>query len=91
MAQVLCEISEGLRPAEATVKLVDYYGRTYFLPADREWLTKIGDRYYMPVILIHIDEAHKAALVELPIETDSGAHRLWFKLEHLYQPNETKR
>jgi len=33
--------------------------------------------------VIQVDEKAGAALVELPIEADSGRHRIWFKLSDM--------
>ena len=86
MAQVVCEVSEGLRKAEATVKLVSYDGRPEFLPVDRGLLSAENGRQFLSVGLLHISQAKKAALVSLPVEADSGAHRVWVRLEHLRLP-----
>jgi hypothetical protein len=88
MAQVLCEISEGLRDSEATVRLTSYDGRLEYIPVDRGLLSKEGEQYYLSVGLIHISHEKKAALVSLPVEADSGAHRVWVKLDHLKQEQE---
>ena len=85
MAQVLCEVSEGLRDSEATVKLTSYDGRPEYIPADRGLLSNEGGRYYLSVGLIHVNVEKKAALVSLPVEADSGAHRIWMRLEYLKQ------
>jgi hypothetical protein len=89
MADVICEVSAGLWDAEANVMIKDFEGRRQFLPVHRAMLTQEGGHYYLPVGLIYIDEAKKAALVALPDEADSGAHRLWVKLASLRQPYET--
>ena len=72
MAQVLCEVSEGLRESEATVRLMSYDGRPEYIPVDRGLLTEEGARHYLSVGLIHISQEKKAALVSLPVEADSG-------------------
>ncbi len=87
MAQLLCQISEGLRPAEANVRIEEYNGIPHYLPAHRDFLTREGGNYYLPVTLLWIDEAKKVALVGLSIETDSGANRLWVKLDQLMHTN----
>ncbi len=89
MAYVICEVSAGLRPAEATVMVRDFQGRRQFLPVPRASLLHEGERDYLPVGLIHIDEDQQAALVALPEEADSGVHRLWVHLDSLRQPIET--
>lgn len=83
MAQVLCEVSEGLRKSEATAKLTTYEGRPEFLPVDRGFLSEENGRTYLSVGLVHVSQEKKAALVALPVEADSGAHRVWVRLEHL--------
>ena len=88
MALVVCEVREGLRAEEATVVVRDYRGDPEFLPIDRDFLTYEGNKNYLPIGIIHIDQAKKLALIELPYEADSGAHRMWVKLSHLKQDSE---
>jgi hypothetical protein len=83
MAQVICEVSEGLRQSEATVKLVTFDGRPEFLPVDRGLLSAEGDKYFLSVPIIHISQEQKAALIALPVEADSGAHRVWMNLAQI--------
>ncbi len=88
MAEVLCEVSEGLRKSEATVKLTTYDGRPEFMPVDRGFLSQENGRYYLSVGLVHISHEKEAALVSLPVEADSGAHRVWVRLDHVRQEQE---
>jgi hypothetical protein len=85
MAQVCCEVSDGLRPSEATARVTTYDGRPEFLPVDRGLLSQEGGRFYLSVGLIHISREKQAALVALPVEADSGAHRVWVRLDHVKQ------
>jgi hypothetical protein len=85
MAQVFCEVSEGLRKSEATAKLTTYDGRPEYLPIDRGFLSEEGGRHYLSVGLIHVSPEKNAALVSLPVEADSGAHRVWVRLDSLKQ------
>lgn len=85
MAKIICEVSDGLRISEATVKLTTFEGRPEFLPVDRGLLSKEGDRYYLSVPVIHIAQEKKAVLIALPVEADSGAHRVWMHLDKLKQ------
>jgi hypothetical protein len=87
MAQVLCEVSEGLRNAEATVKLVGFDGRPEFLPVDRGLLSEEGNRHFLSIPIIHINQEKKAALIALPVEADSGAHRIWVHLDRIKRDN----
>jgi hypothetical protein len=86
MAQVLCEVSEGLRKSEATAKLLTSDGTPQFLPVDRGLLSEEGGKHYLSVGLIHVNHEKKTALISLPVEADSGAHRLWVRLDHLKDP-----
>jgi hypothetical protein len=83
MSRVICAVSEGLRPAEATVMVKDFHGRQHFLPIDRGMLSSNGGHSYLPVALVFIHDQSKAALVELPLEADSGFNRVWVNLEQL--------
>jgi hypothetical protein len=85
MAQVPCEVSEGLRKSEATVKLVTLDGRPEFLPVDRGLLSMEGDKHFLSVPILHINQEKKAALIALPVEADSGAHRVWVRLAQIKQ------
>jgi hypothetical protein len=80
MALVVCEVTDGLRPAEATVSVRDYTGRTEYLPVDRGILARANGKHLLPVRLIYQDEAKNAAFIELPDEADSGVTRLWVRL-----------
>jgi hypothetical protein len=83
MAKIRCQVREGLRPTEAAVTLEAYDGRIESLPVDRDLLSQEAGTCYLPVRVVRIDHAKKAALVALPVEADSGANRLWVDLEAL--------
>lgn len=86
MAQVYCDVSEGLRDSEATVMIQDFNGEKHFLPVDREMLhkpSKNSTQHLLSVRIVSTDKDAGAALVELPVEADSGANRIWMKLKDL--------
>jgi hypothetical protein len=83
MAQVICEVSEGLRKSEATVKLITFEGRPEFLPVDRGLLSTEGNEHFLSVPIIHMNPEKRAALIALPVEADSGAHRVWVHLDRI--------
>jgi hypothetical protein len=56
------------------------------VPVDRGLVVQEGGRHYFSVGLVHINQEQQAALVSLPVEADSGAHRLWVNLDHLRLP-----
>jgi hypothetical protein len=80
MTHLVCDVSEGLRPAEATVAVRDYAGRTEYLPVDRKMLARANGGHLLPVRVIYQDDAKRAAFVQLPDETDSGSSRIWVRL-----------
>jgi hypothetical protein len=83
MALLKCNVAPGLRDAEATVEVGDYSGRREFLPIDKGLIEEKDGQTYLPVTVLHVDKAKKAAVVSLPLEADSGAHRIWVKLSDL--------
>jgi len=83
MAQVICEVSAGLRDSERTVAIRDVHGRKQFLRVEEGFLAPVDSQWYLPVGVVGIDEAKKLALIELPHEADSGVNRLWVRLADL--------
>src|SRR5437763_1696918 len=79
MAQVVCEVSPGLRPTERTVAVQDVRGPRQFLRFEEEFLIQEGDRTFLPVGVVGVDEERRVALIELPHEADSGANRVWVR------------
>jgi hypothetical protein len=87
MAQVRCEVSDGLRPAEATVAVVDVHDRRQFLRVERDFLTAVAGQWFLPVGVAHDDRHQPWVLIELPHEADSGVNRLWVRRENLLPSN----
>ena len=77
MLYVRCEVSAGLRDSERTVMVRDYNDRRHFLRVEHYVIQSRGGVDYLPVSLIHVDPQTRAHLIELPLEADSGAHRIW--------------
>jgi hypothetical protein len=42
--------------------------------------------HYLAVWPIHFDEPNKRVLISLPVEADSGAHRVWISYDYLKNP-----
>lgn len=87
MAEVQCEVSEGLRPAEATVAVADVHDRRQCLRVERDFLTAVKGQWYLPVGVVYDDRQNPWVLIELPHEADSGANRLWVWRDHLLVGN----
>jgi hypothetical protein len=86
MPRLYCNVSEGLRKAEATVTVSEYDGTPQHFPLDRGLITKTAGRSTIPVGVVHyagIAEGDELALVSLPVEADSGTQRIWVKLSDL--------
>jgi len=69
-------IRGGLMDGEVTVEVKNYRGESeYFRAAGSESSQK--EAQFIEVGVIHQDPKTSAYLVELPMETDSGARRIW--------------
>jgi hypothetical protein len=89
MASILCErVAAGLRPSAVIAVFQDYRGKRHFFCCERDFLDNIGDNYYLPVGVVHIDPKTKAVLVELEHEAETGANRVWIRPENLDEPIE---
>ena len=87
MPQVICDVSAGLRDSERTVAVRDIHGRRQFLRVEYDFLTRKGDKFYLPVGEVYYT-ADQKVLIELPHEADSGANRLWVHRSDLLAPTE---
>jgi hypothetical protein len=83
MTLVACEVTKGLRPQEATVQITDFHGQAEFMPVDRTMIVVEDGKNYLSVQVLYVHEKDKAALIALPIESDSGAHRIWVRVDTL--------
>jgi hypothetical protein len=88
MAQVICEVSAGLRDTERTVAVKDVHGRRQYLRVEEGFLAKEGSLSYLPIGIVGVDEAKEMALIELPHESDAGISRLWVRLGKLREARE---
>jgi hypothetical protein len=81
MALIPCEVSEGPRSGWKAVGVKSIEGHTEYLAIEERFLVRRGKSFLLPVRLIGRDPRHKTALVQLPVEADSGANRVWVKGE----------
>ncbi len=77
MALVKCEVSEGPRAGVKSIGVRSAEGFFEYLAIEEGFLVPKDNSYLLPVRLIARDPAHKTALVQLPVEADSGANRVW--------------
>jgi hypothetical protein len=77
-AYVLCEnVTEGLRPEEATVMVKSTQGRSEYLRISRKNLLNRNNKKYLAIGVVHFDSATGQYLIEFPYEADSGTSRIW--------------
>jgi hypothetical protein len=88
MAQVICEVSAGLRDTERTVAVKDVHGRRQYLRVEEGFLAKEGNHSYLPIGIVGVDETKKMALIELPHESDAGVSRFWVHSRELREARE---
>ena len=74
---VHCQTSDGPRPGFLSVGVDSVEGYTEFLAIEERFLWSNGKDWYLPVAVVGKDSTHKTTLVELPLEADSGAKRVW--------------
>ena len=79
MALLVCEVTEGPRPGYRTIGVASIEGRTEYLAIEDRFLVPRNNSYLLPVRLIGRDRRYQTALVQLPVEADSGANRVWVK------------
>jgi hypothetical protein len=81
MALIPCEATEGPRPGFKVVGVASLEGHSEYLTIEERFLVRRGNDYLLPVRLIGRDRRYNTALVQLPVEADSGANRVWVKGE----------
>lgn len=79
MALVRCEVTEGPRGGFKTVGVPSIEGHTEYLTIEERFLVRRDNAYLLPVRLIGRDRRFDTVLVQLPVEADSGANRVWVK------------
>lgn len=79
MAQIVCEVSPGLRDSERTASVRDVFNRRLHLRVEDGFIVTEGGRNYLPIGIVGVDDAKGLALIELPHESDSGISRLWVR------------
>ena len=88
MAQVICEVSSGLRESEKTAAVKDIFNRRHHLRVEDGFIAAEGGRNYLPIGIVGLDDAKGLALIELPHESDSGISRLWVRQSDILRVTE---
>jgi hypothetical protein len=87
MMLLRCEVSEGVGSVAVSVAVRDVANQKTFLELDRNMVARREGQTYIPVGTVYRDKEKGVALIEFPQEADSGAHRIWVRLDSLIEPN----
>jgi hypothetical protein len=88
MAMVLCEVRPGAGTVDVSVNVRDIYNVQTFLSIQHDFVTKRHGKTYLPIGVVYKDREKGVALIEFPVEADSGAHRIWVPLSSLLETSE---
>ncbi len=88
MALVKCEATEGPRPGYKAVGVVSVEGHTEWLAIEDRFISWRDEKPYLPVAVVGKDSRYKTVLVQLPLEADSGARRVWVRAADVVQEDE---
>lgn len=89
MSLVLCEsVTPGLRDSEVLATIRDFNGRRHSIRVERDFLSTLQGKEYLPIGIVHVDPKTKAVLIEFPHEPETGINRIWVKADQLDQPVE---
>ncbi len=79
MELLKCDVTEGPRPGFKAVGVASIEGFVEFLSIEDRFLVTQGHEFLLPVRVIGRDKKYDTVLVQLPVEADSGANRVWVK------------
>jgi hypothetical protein len=88
MAMVLCEVRPGAGKVAVSVAVRDVANVRTFLEIQGDFVTQRQGQTYLPIGVVYRDREKGVALIEFPVEADSGAHRIWVPLSSLVDSNE---
>lgn len=83
MALIRCEVTEGPRPGFKAIGVASIEGHSEYLAIEERFLVRRGDDYLLPIRVVGRDRHHGTALIQLPVEADSGANRVWVRIDAL--------
>jgi hypothetical protein len=83
LAEVECVVTteRGLLDTQI-VGVPDENGSRQYLRVPQGYVTRQGDKTYLPIGIVELDRRKRRALVELPVEADSGVRRLWVPFDN---------
>ncbi len=77
MKLVTCEVSKGARDGFKTVGVQSVEGFIEYFSIEERFLFNENGEYLLPARVISTDSRYKTSLIQLPVEADSGANRVW--------------
>jgi hypothetical protein len=89
MAMVLCEFRPGPGTIAGSAAVRDINNVRTFVSVQQDFVTRRQGKTYLPIGVVYKDKEKGVALIEFPVEADSGAHRIWVPLTSLVESNES--
>ena len=87
MALVQCEVYyPSVGTVAVSVAVRDTTNQPTFLEIQRDFVAHRQGKTYLPIGVVYRDKEKGVALIEFPVEADSGAHRIWVPLTSLLEP-----
>jgi hypothetical protein len=88
MAKLLrCEVVDGPRNGFKAISIPSVTGEKEYLSIEEAFLVRCGSDLCLPVRLIGEDQSKGFYLIQLPVEADSGANRVWVNNNVFYEPS----
>jgi hypothetical protein len=76
-ALLKCEVTRGPRNGYKTIGVASIEGYSEYMSIEDRFLVPQGETFLLPVQLIGQNKVRHIYLVQLPVEADSGANRVW--------------
>lgn len=87
MSLVLCDVRPGAGKVAVSVAVRDIHNVRTFLEIQHDYVTRRQNETYLPIGVVYKDRDKGIALIEFPVEADSGAHRIWVPMSSLLDTN----
>mgnify|MGYP000092791580 CR=1 FL=1 len=87
MPLLQCDVLDGPRQGFKAIGIASIEGFTEYLTIEDRFLVDQDGEFFLPVRLVGKDNQHKTALIQLPVEADSGANRVWVWEQNLKTVN----
>lgn len=88
LALVPCEVYyPKVGTVSVSVGVRDTANQPTYLEIQHDFVAHRHGKTYLPIGVVYRDKEKGVALIEFPVEADSGAHRIWVPLATLLEPN----